>query len=42
MISTEDGMQTDESDEQSQNAEPSIRESFEPGSKITLDSCSHP
>jgi hypothetical protein len=37
MISTEEEIQNDESDEQSENVEPSRRESFEPGSNVTLD-----
>jgi hypothetical protein len=39
--STDDGMQIDESDKQCQNANDLICESFEPGSKVTLDSAWH-
>jgi hypothetical protein len=38
MIVTDDGMQIDDRDEQLENAESSIRDSFEPGSKTTVAS----
>jgi hypothetical protein len=37
MISTDEGIQIDESDEQSPNAACSIRESLDSRSKLTLD-----
>jgi hypothetical protein len=37
MISTDEGIQIDESDEQHQNAHSSIRESLDPLSKHTFD-----
>jgi hypothetical protein len=41
MISTEEGMQIDESDEQYRNTDCSIRESLESGSKVTFERLSH-
>jgi hypothetical protein len=37
MISTEEGIQIDESDEQSRNADLSIRESLESVSNVTIE-----
>jgi hypothetical protein len=37
MISTDEGIQIDESDEQDSNADCSIRESLESPSKLTFD-----
>jgi hypothetical protein len=42
MISTEEGMQIDESDEQRLNAHSAIRESFESDSNVTLEIFLHP
>jgi hypothetical protein len=42
MTSTDDGRQIDESNEQSQNANSSIRESLESDSKLTFDKFRHP
>jgi hypothetical protein len=42
MISTDEGIQNDESDEQSPNADSSIRESLDSLSKLTVDKVSHP
>jgi hypothetical protein len=40
-ISTDAGMQIEESDKQEQNAPDSIRESLEPSSNVTLQSFMH-
>jgi hypothetical protein len=37
IVSTDEGMQIDESDEQPQNADSSIRESLESDSNVTID-----
>jgi hypothetical protein len=42
MISTDEGMQIDTSDEQFSNADLSIRESLESDSKFTCESLEHP
>jgi hypothetical protein len=41
MISTDEGIQIDESDEQFQNAQFSIRESLESDSKLTFERLQH-
>jgi hypothetical protein len=41
-VSTDEGMQIDESDEHFQNAPFSITESREPGSSVTVERDSHP
>jgi hypothetical protein len=42
MISTDEGIQIDESDEQPPNTHLSIRESLESGSNITFERVAHP
>jgi hypothetical protein len=41
-LSTDEGMQIDESDEHQENAERSIHESFEPHSNVTVERNGHP
>jgi hypothetical protein len=40
-VSTEEGMQIDESDEQFRNAPSAIDDSLEPGSNVTVERCLH-
>jgi hypothetical protein len=40
-LSTDEGMQIDESDEQNQNADLSMNESLEPDSNVTVERDSH-
>jgi hypothetical protein len=41
MISTDEGMQIDERDEQSENAHLPIRETLEPQANVTVETVSH-